>query len=389
MKERKIKYITGKNILFWFDQTSPRSCVFNYENYLNRCGFSGTCAVSLELARKFAESKNNVYISHPHYHPNNKNYSSPEFEGYLNYIDFPIQGNSLLEKCDLFIFSFGFHGNDNIDILKSLKEGTIVCAFSHMHWGPREIWNLHNLCKDLNLNFYYIVNSKTSKRNFMTYNIHKCESFQEGVKYVHVNNSISSHVFKEELVKYIELERKNQLIFTSAYSRGGDMARLIAENLNKTFVSTSYLSGAHGSGSYGKKELIRLMRESDYFVYTASDMNGNFPTDTYCNAVHEALACGVIVLTWDISCFREVYGDNIVILDFPDCDPAFNPRSLGTGSHRISVLSDPNNYLKFADKIKELDSNPVLKESIRKRGQDWALSNTYDIEYKNFLRVFE
>jgi len=373
--------IAGKKIVFWFDETSPRACCFNYKNYTDVCGFSGTCAVTLELARKLAESKNTVYISHPDYGLKNTfRPGNSEFNGYLNYT-YVTPDEDLLKDCDVFVFSFGFFCKDSHDILSKLKEGTIVCAFSHMYWSHSAIFDIHNYCKSKKLNFYYIVNSKTSKKHFI--------SNPSEVKYIHVNNSISKPLFYEEINKHKNLERKNQIIFTSSLQRGGEMAGLIASHLGKNYVNFSYLPGPHGSGSVGKKELIKNLCESDYFVYTASDMEGNFPTDTYCNAVHEALACGVIVLTWDISCFKDVYGDNIVILDFPILDFPFDPKALGVGLHTIKKLIDPFEYLKFAEKIKEIDINTSLKNTIRDKGKKWALSNTYDIEYKNFLRIFE
>jgi glycosyltransferase involved in cell wall biosynthesis len=90
----------------------------------------------------------------------------------------------------------------------------------------------------------------------------------------------------------------------------------------------------------------------------------------------EALACGVIVLVWDVACISSVYGDNVVKITVPEkITKNYNPRARFASCRWM--LTDEAKKL-FVDKIIELESNPQLKEEIRQKGISWAKDISWD-----------
>ena len=363
----------NKNVIFCYEGCGQRACQFTYHNYINTCGFSGTCAVTLEIARKLCENGNNVIITGV---CDKKNETS-EFDSRLKYMERP--SNEDLYNCDLFVFSWQMAWPYGRELLARLGPKTIVCGFSHMFWSGHDIVCVRDIVKSFGLKFVYIVNSKLSKLKFA--------AFDTDIPYIHVNNSISSDVFKLEK-SYDVSKKKDASIFPTTYNKGGYYSEKITKMCGKEFVHNTYLDG-NTSVSLGKKQLKKMMYETDYFIYCQCfEGCGDYWADTYCNAIHEALACGVLVVTYDVGCLRGVYGDNLVFIDPPDYSGFERLNGTVSGGGHNPLMTSDEYINKFVEKIKYLDSNPSIKNNIRKKAQEWALSNTYDLEYENFIKIF-
>jgi glycosyltransferase involved in cell wall biosynthesis len=130
-------------------------------------------------------------------------------------------------------------------------------------------------------------------------------------------------------------------------------------------------------GSKAKLEVRDLLLESDYFVYPLVLPNGLVHHDTFGTVVLEALACGVIVIVWDVACMKSVYGDKIVKIPVPDhALTNYNPTARDGKCEWM--LSKEAQQL-FVDKILDLESNLEKKESIRQNGMNWARQFTWDV----------
>lgn len=126
------------------------------------------------------------------------------------------------------------------------------------------------------------------------------------------------------------------------------------------------------AGRLGKRELIEELCKSDYFVYCLACKGAAPYHDTYSQCVLEAMACGVIVVSWDIACLREVYGDRIVLIEPPaDYDPNADPQEHGAFYSEEAIGG-------FVEAIEELERHPQMKETIRRRAFEWARRQTWD-----------
>ena len=130
-------------------------------------------------------------------------------------------------------------------------------------------------------------------------------------------------------------------------------------------------------GSLNKIDLINLLNKSDYFVYGLVLPNGiSVHHDTYASSILEALACGVIVITWDVSYLRDIYGDNIILIPPPFYE-GYDPHDSYGKSNPAMLDPQP-----FVDAINFLDNHHDEKEELRERARIWALQQTWDIPAK-------
>jgi hypothetical protein len=188
--------------------------------------------------------------------------------------------------------------------------------------------------------------------------------------------------------------KKGNWIFHATYERGGAVAREIFESIHSIrpdvanhmnllsyykpdTMSRGISNNIQHHGSKPKLEVRDLLLKSDYFVYPLVLQDGRVHHDTFGTVVLEALACGVIVLVWDVACMSSIYGDNIVKIPVPEhVLKNYNPHARFASCPWM--LSKEAKQL-FIDKILDLESNLEKKESIRQKGVNWARQFTWDV----------
>ena len=121
--------------------------------------------------------------------------------------------------------------------------------------------------------------------------------------------------------------RPPRWIFHASFERGGDVAcrvlRVVNDRLPEyggVLHAASYYekdvervpSTIVWHGSLTKLKLRDVLDTCEYFVYPLVLPNGLVHHDTFACCVLEALSRGVIVVTWDVACFEDVYGDAVV-----------------------------------------------------------------------------
>lgn len=182
------------------------------------------------------------------------------------------------------------------------------------------------------------------------------------------------------------LTRLGNVMFSALFERGGLLAAHVFQCLpyqHKAF----HVAGSHVPddveglpdtvvhGSLSKSALIEVMNTCDYFLYPL--VHASPPhlvhIDTYACCVLEAMACGVVVISWDVGALRHVYGDRIHLLTPPKHEK-FDMRAAET--------CNPYMYTEeaaqmFVEAVQYLDARPVLKEKMREEGRRWALQQTW------------
>jgi glycosyltransferase involved in cell wall biosynthesis len=143
-------------------------------------------------------------------------------------------------------------------------------------------------------------------------------------------------------------------------------------------------------GSKTKIEVRDFLLKSDYFVYPLICYNGWVHHDTFGTVILEALACGCIVVVWDVACISSVYEDYVIKIPVPE-------HAKITGYQRVSNEAEPIQFYNpsarygscpwmksdeaqqlFIDAILELETNQDKKEMIRMRGVEWARKYTWE-----------
>jgi len=203
------------------------------------------------------------------------------------------------------------------------------------------------------------------------------------------------------------IEKKGNWIFHSTYERGGEIARQIFEKINyqnNTIANKldllSYYSPDNEilqssdkivyNGSKNKKEVREFLLKSDYFVYPLVLPTGQVNHDTFGMVILEALACGCIVIVWDVACISSVYEDYVIKIPVPE-------HAKITGYQRVSNEAEPIQFYNplarygncpwmqsdeaqqlFIDAILKLETNQDKKEMIRMKGVEWARKYTWE-----------
>jgi glycosyltransferase involved in cell wall biosynthesis len=161
------------------------------------------------------------------------------------------------------------------------------------------------------------------------------------------------------------VERKNRSsIFHAQYGRGGDVAdRTINELGWEPMYKFDYINHQNGTD---KETLFSKLLETDYFIFPLYHPNGCVYKDTFSCSVAEAIAAGVIVITYSLGAVPEYFSDGCVFLNFPH----------GTNMEKMMTekVTCEAQYMDYTgnvkDKLLEVEHTPGLKEEIRNRAKN-------------------
>ena len=139
-----------------------------------------------------------------------------------------------------------------------------------------------------------------------------------------VSNPVFMDVFGE--VKGVERVRRS-FVFHAVWERGGVVAEAVYKRLGwsgglfRADYDAAAGSAATG-GSQDKSAVGKLLAKGEYFVYPLINSNTMYydvvHKDTFGCCVSEALAMGVIVVTWRVAALAELYTDEeVLFVDFP------------------------------------------------------------------------
>lgn len=134
-----------------------------------------------------------------------------------------------------------------------------------------------------------------------------------------------------DVVDAIDVQPKTArtMIFHAVWERGGHLAAAAFEKLGwhangGTFHMYDYWGNLPNNaavsfhGSTDKRTLMTTLSETEYFVYPSVLPNGSIHKDTFACVVAEACAMGVIVIAFPLGALKELYGDAVVWLKWPE-----------------------------------------------------------------------
>lgn len=141
----------------------------------------------------------------------------------------------------------------------------------------------------------------------------------------------------------------------TSWERGGAIAeRACAKAFGEAgrFVAMDYYAHSElcNATSADKRTVFDVLAESEYFVYPLVLPNGLVNLDTFACCVAEALAHGVLVISWPVAALPEVYGDCISYIE----------GEIDGSEATVDAI---------ARAIRRLEADPAEKEAIRERGR--------------------
>lgn len=218
-----------------------------------------------------------------------------------------------------------------------------------------------------------------------------------GSKQTMIYNPLLTDIIEQIPIQHNRILGK--FIFPVSWGRGGTVSLDTVRSLNipnKSFYAFDYLMCIHDHRDIffhkyegvDKTTLFQHLSNSDYFIYPLYTHYENVHMDTFCCAVAEALALGVIVITYPLAALPEIYKDYCVWLDIPE-------ELSHDDLQRQQLIQDKEGRFKniqpILDKINYLEQHPEEKEKLRYKGREDILSrfniNTIGQEWVQFINV--
>jgi glycosyltransferase involved in cell wall biosynthesis len=344
--------------VFTIQDYIERKLEHTYENYINNCGFSGTDAQILEMTHWLNKMGHTSIIV-----------KDTEL---INLKD--------IDDIDVFCCCFYVWLPNVINFCKILSPKTKVLLYIQSFANCRQIFYLKK-------NVYIVGVSDYVKLYYSKY----------GYPYKTIYNAVNDKIFTNNTLDYES--KKGNYVFFASYERGGEICLKIFNKLANTYdniklhitsyepsdihkISKNTPKNVNIYSSLSKKEIKKLLDKCDYFIYPlVNNITGSVHHDTFACVVLEALACGVSVVSWNVACLKNLYKDNVYLIDPP---PYNGYNQLHQFGYNINMVSDKSINL-FVDKINEIEASPELKLSKKIQAREWALSHTWENKTKELL----
>lgn len=369
-------------ILIYHPYITQRGSCISFDNMFNTSGFSGTEASILEIFKYLIDSCNfkvdvvgmtlNTYIDHSsgiHF------YTLDDFARECDY-----------NKYDWFSPLFYVYDSPCHQILSSIKsQKTKILLWMHCFISNDVIIHLRQCGFDV----YSACVSEWVRCQYT-------QIFDEKHMMV-VSNGVSPQFYKD-----VSLEKcKGKWCFHATFERGGHVAMKVFDKVAETLPDSAttfhtlsyyidnsvckYPSHVVNHGSLSKSGVANVLASSEYFVYPLVLPNNNIHHDTFGCVILEALAMGVIVITWKVACIPSVYEDYVIALE-PPADYYPDARFM---SHWWFNSDEAASMM--AQRVIELEQNEEEKIRIRERGMIWARDikrqwSTSALELEKLLR---
>ena len=363
-------------ILFVVTGNGSRSnYVTGHKMRYDKAGLSGTDTSSILVAEYLAKQGHEVVMAveesdnHLKEDRSKRGYSfnpGKEVVNGVTYTYIPTLEGVEDTDFDILINSLWFGDYDSLNA--KIKRG--VFYWCHLSWGYYTA-ELKDYAIKNNLKVGYVNISKWARGHHLD-NIKYLEDHLPTVYETVIPNPMTLDVMKEVLDK--KLERKSKkVIFPAQWSRGGDVALKAVKELgwDENFVSFDYVNLGNG---IDKETLFTELATSDYFIFPQYTPNEHVFKDVHSCAMGEALGMGVIVVSYPLGSHEEYYGGHYYKLDFPpdiDMEKMMSERV----THEPKMDYTPN----IVEKVKQIEDNIELKESMRDRSISYIFEN-FDIK---------
>lgn len=275
----------------------------------------------------------------------------------VKYTDFTYDG-LVNQEIDILVSALWFEKYKEIPF--KVTKGLIY--WYHMAWVYC-INEMIEFCNEYNLKMGFVNISKWAQSQ-NEWNIKLGIDKIENTINTIIPNPIMTELI-DEILNEKEIQRKEKSsIFHAQFGRGGDVAhRTITELGWEDMFRFDYINPENGTD---KKILFNKLLESDYFIFPLYHPNGCVYKDTFSCSVAEAIAAGVIVVTYPLGAIPEYFSDGCVFLNFPH----------GTDMEKMMTekVTCEAQYMDYTgnikDKLLEIENTPGLKQEIRNKARN-------------------
>lgn len=344
-----------------------------FQNLISNSGFSGTDTSFLEIASGLAKMGNGVRVlsggpEQTYIGADNIKYMSPH-KHYLDSFDI----RSDLNKVDvLVIVFFTQYGEvELVDLVRRLNCPALrVVLWCHCVWTKEQVLNIHKICAR--------PVALVGVSDYVRIHMQACIGPQ--TPFFKIPNGINPDIFGD---CETSLQRQSlSFVFSASYERGGRIAREVHALLDSRglCMGSMYVCSYCNSQmlpSLSKHELAKKLQQSEYMVYPLTLDNACVHHDTFACVVLEAMACGVLVVTWDVACLRGVFGDLITLVQPPPY-PGYDSKACPHPPPRNCAMLQHEAIRALADAVSTLASlTEIERDSRRLVARDWALTQTW------------
>lgn len=372
-------------ILFILIGNSRRSNFLNsYNLRYGGAGGSGTDSSTIMIAEYLAKQGHDIVIA----------FEKMEAALESKYEKF-IPGSKINNIQYTYIDTFEGITNKTFDILVSslwfekyedlpIKITRSLIYWSHMQW----IYGINHIEKYVKKNNLSlgIVNISSWQKNMVHDVIAYLKNNNDKFIEVTIPNPIMDDLILETKAKKIN-KKKHKFIFHASWARGGNVSYRAVKNLpyeDKEFHAFDYLmtihkyedSFFHIHNGVDKSTLFHHIAESEYFIYPLYTMHQDVHKDTFACVVAEALALDTIVVTYPLGALTEYFGDYCVFLNMPK-DTDRNIMQSEALSKDIDGKFNVTDNIE--EKIKYLENNPLIKDTIRLNCSRYIL-DTFNVD---------
>ena len=362
---KMLRYSSLMRILFYHPFVRQRTAELSYDNMVKGGGFSGTETALLEAARCLRIAGNDVTI----YGLNRTLFRDSCGIEHVPLNRLPRARLSALDwYCPMFYVADAHH----LALLSALDPArTRVLVWLHCIVDPSGIERI----KSLGYRVYAQYVSSFVAQRYAGIALDGSWT---------IGNGIDPRFFGAS-----DCRVKGRWAFLASFERGGEMARMVFDRVRATapeaaseLHTASYWShdtrpGCEfevNHGSLSKRGVAKLLHSAEYFVYPLVLPSGAVHHDTFACVVLEALAAGVTVITWDVACLREVYGDHVTLVE-PPAHEGYDARA--------PLSSNPD--MRSEESVDALARAVLVNEDMseedrarkREAARGWALAQTW------------
>lgn len=174
----------------------------------------------------------------------------------------------------------------------------------------------------------------------------------------------------DEILQTNPEKKKHKVIFHAQWSRGGQIAKNACDEMNWNDLEFKSFDYVNAHGGIDKKSLFEEISTSEYFIFPQLTHGKLVYKDTFSLSVAEAIALGVIVITYPLGALPEYFGDYCEFLPYPEgCDVEKLERE------RVSEEPKLDYTKNIVDLLNQLETNIDYKNQQRIKGMNYIKEN--------------
>lgn len=292
------------------------------------------------------------------------NNSSKKIVNNVKYTDFTYEG--LVDgEIDFLVSCLWFEDYDKLPF--KVNKGLIY--WYHLAWGYGRN-EIVEFCNKNNISFAavspsYWAEYQISKTNELG---HLLDAVNNGSLCRVIPNPLMTDMLPSEESCMSKIPKSS--IFHAQFNRGALITEKILKELKwPDLTLCGYL---RNEKSLDKSTLFKTMANTEYFIFplfNTDPLNSSMLKDTFSCSVAEALAMGVLVVTYKIGAIPEYFGDYCTFAEYPEGaieEQLINERVTCNKTHELA------NTKTIIDKLNYLESNPRVKEELKRKGMEYV-----------------